>query len=509
MSTTGNTIRIIARVRPLLGGEIEEDIVVHTEGTAISVPNPKNGNENYTFKFNATHNAKSNQALLFAEGEFGLTDLRIILRLTNNVVSPTLKHLFGGNDVTIFAYGATGSGKTYTMCGQRATEERGIIPRLLTAIYHHGKELKCKTMAATMSYYEIYNDRVFDLFVSPEKRTLSGLLLRDNGGKTVVVGLMEKEIGSLEEFETLYDKANSNRSTSATKLNAHSSRSHAIICVRVTIVNRETGETRVGTVSCIDLAGNQDNRRTANDKERMMESASTNKSLFVLAQCIEAITKKQTRIPYRESKMTRILSLGQNNGLTVMILNLAPTKAFHMDTLSALNFANRAKKIELKQAETDYTTKLSSRQQLPVIRSFGTIKTNTTQLPNKFQKATCAPHQLASSNRSLMSAQLSGRNIQDLIDRKVNEAFVVFTENDHFDVDAAVSRHPEPSVDSYDDDVSWEELDDRMDTDYVPPDIMQTPRTQQLLRIINSEDVGQITKLKVCFPCIWGITRTN
>lgn len=67
----------------------------------------------------------------------------------------------------------------------------------------------------------------------------------------------------------LYDKANTNRSTSATKLNAHSSRSHAIICVRVEIENKATGETRVGTVSCIDLAGSEDNRRTCNDKERM------------------------------------------------------------------------------------------------------------------------------------------------------------------------------------------------------------------------------------------------
>jgi hypothetical protein len=68
------------------------------------------------------------------------------------------------------------------------------------------------------------------------------------------------------------------------------------------------------------LAGSEDNRRTANDKERMIESASINKSLFVLSQCVEAMTKKQNRIPYRESKMTRILSLGQNNGMTVMIL---------------------------------------------------------------------------------------------------------------------------------------------------------------------------------------------
>jgi DNA uptake protein ComE-like DNA-binding protein len=110
-------------------------------------------------------------------------------------------------------------------------------------------------------------------------------------------------------------------------------------------------EVRVSTASAIDLAGSEDNRRTDNGKERMVESASINKSLFVLAQCVEAISKKQTRIPYRESKMTRILSLGQNNGLTVMILNLAPVRSYHLDTLSSLNFANRTKKIEVNEVE--------------------------------------------------------------------------------------------------------------------------------------------------------------
>lgn len=105
--------------------------------------------------------------------------------------------------------------------------------------------------------------------------------------------------------------------------------------------------------SAIDLAGSEDNRRTENGKERMIESASINKSLFVLAQCVEAISKRQSRIPYRESKMTRILSLGQNNGLTLMILNLAPVRSYHLDTLSSLNFANRTKKIEVREVENE------------------------------------------------------------------------------------------------------------------------------------------------------------
>ncbi|KAG0635264.1 P-loop containing nucleoside triphosphate hydrolase protein [Tuber brumale] len=433
---TVNNVRIVARIRPLLKGESEKDVVVSAEEDAISMPNPKNENENFTFPFNAAYGQDSDQAQLFSE------------------VSPTLKHLFKGNDVTIFAYGATGSGKTYTMRGQKAASERGIIPRFLTAIYRRGKELERKTEGATtiraiMTYYEIYNDRVFDLFQPPEKRTPAGLPLRESNGKTQVVGLIDKEITSLKEFEALYDKANANRSTSATKLNAHSSRSHAVICVKVLIEDKNTGESKTGTVSCIDLAGSEDNRRTCNDKERMTESASINKSLFVLAQCVEAMTKKQSRIPYRESKMTRILSLGQNNGLTVMILNLAPTRAFHLDTLSSLNFANRTKKVELKQAENEHpqVSFPSRHDQLPPMlsqhgptRAFGTAKTNTTHVSNSqkgFQKdkapkpqsrAPLAPQPLRRSSgikKPMRSYdkhhQLSPTNIADIVEKKVEE----------------------------------------------------------------------------------------
>lgn len=255
------------------------------------------------------------------------------------------------------------------MRGGKSLADRGMIPRMLSNIYRKSKALEKNsdgdtTVDVSMSYYEIYNDKVFDLFEPPEKRTPTGLPIREaEGGKTVVVGLTELPCSSLKEFEVLYDRANSNRSVGATKLNAHSSRSHAILCVKVTI-NTPT-ESRSSTISAIDLAGSEDNRRTGNVKDRMVESASINKSLFVLAQCVEAISKKQSRIPYRESKMTRILSLGQNNGLTVMILNLAPTKAFHLDTLSSLNFANRTKKIEVREVENEPVFKGPPRQTLP------------------------------------------------------------------------------------------------------------------------------------------------
>ncbi|KAI9850738.1 MAG: hypothetical protein M1838_005149 [Thelocarpon superellum] len=341
------SVRVVARVRPLLKAEREQDVIVRAVSTdeaasthhIVKLPNPKNEGEDFTFQFHSVFDASATQEQIFQKE-----------------VAPTLTQLFQGVDVTLFAYGVTGTGKTHTMRGGKSLADRGVIPRLLSGIYRRGRKVAKDSAGATavhvnMSYYEIYNDRVFDLFEAPEKRTLTGLPLREQNGKTVVVGLQERPCTSLKEFEQLYDRANTNRSTSSTKLNANSSRSHAILCVKVAVTTH--GETRVSTASAIDLAGSEDNRRTENGKERLVESASINKSLFVLAQCVEAISKKQSRIPYRESKMTRILSLGQNQGVTVMILNLAPVRSYHLDTLSSLNFANRTKKVEVKEIENE------------------------------------------------------------------------------------------------------------------------------------------------------------
>ncbi|KAI7091016.1 kinesin-domain-containing protein [Hortaea werneckii] len=322
------SVRVVARVRPLLKQEVEKDMIVEaarapTEKTdnksIVRIPNPKNESEAFSFQFNSVYDQQATQAHIF-----------------ENEVSPTVKHLFKGYDVTLFAYGVTGTGKTHTMRGGKSLADRGVIPRLLSSIYRRARKTEkdsdgASQVQVSMSYYEIYNDRVFDLFEPPEKRTPAGLPIRDvGGGKTQVVGLTERPCSNLKEFEQLYDQANVNRSTSATKLNAHSSRSHAILCVKVTH-SMEDGSTQVSTASAIDLAGSEDNRRTDNNKDRMVESASINKSLFVLAQCVEAIS--------------------QNNGLTVMILNLAPVRSYHLDTLSSLNFANRTKKIEVNEVE--------------------------------------------------------------------------------------------------------------------------------------------------------------
>ena len=291
-------------------------------------------------------------------------------------MAPHLKSLFQGYDVTIFAYGVTGTGKTHTMSGGLKLADRGVIPRLLSGVFRRGKKITKDSAGATsvrvnLSYYEIYNDKVFDLLEPPETRTASGLPLRaEAGGRTVVAGLSERECCDLRDFEKLYIEANNHRVTAATKLNAHSSRSHAVLRVKLTQTTA-AGEVRESTASAIDLAGSEDNRRTDNARERLVESAAINKSLFVLSQCIDAISRGDKRVPYRESKMTRILSLGQNNGITVMILNLAPLRSYHLDTLSSLNVSSRAKRIEVREIENEVVFKQAPKASLASLAGTG------------------------------------------------------------------------------------------------------------------------------------------
>lgn len=359
----------------MLEGEAEKDIIVRAEShdgnkkpTIVKIPNPKNESEDFNFSFGGVYDQSATQEALFtAEGMLTFCPMHIANITTDRrstTVSPHMKALFQGLDVTIFAYGVTGTGKTHTMRGGLKLADRGLIPRLLSNVFRRGKKTAKDSDGATtvdvfLSYYEIYNDKVFDLLQPPERRTPSGLPLREANGKTIVVGLSEQPCEDLKDFEKLYIEANNNRITAATKLNAHSSRSHAILRVKVT----QTTDDQVleSTVSMIDLAGSEDNRRTENNRERLVESAAINKSLFVLSQCVDAISRGDRRIPYRESKMTRILSLGQNNGITVMILNLAPIRSYHLDTLSSLNVSSRAKRIEVREIENEIVFKQAPR----------------------------------------------------------------------------------------------------------------------------------------------------
>ena len=207
------SVRVVSRIRPLLKNEAATDTIISTDSNeashlnVVKVPNPKNGSEEFSFQFNSVYEQESTQQAIF-----------------DAEVAPTIKHLFNGFDCTIFAYGTTGSGKTHTMRGGKALADRGMIPRMLSGIFRRARKLEKDggndtQVDVSMSYYEIYNDRVFDLFEPLEKRSATGLPVREvAGGKAVVAGLTEKDIRTLKDFEILYDDANQNRSTGSTKV---------------------------------------------------------------------------------------------------------------------------------------------------------------------------------------------------------------------------------------------------------------------------------------------------
>ncbi|CAK7266706.1 hypothetical protein SEPCBS57363_002226 [Sporothrix epigloea] len=371
------SVRVVARVRPLLPKELDKDVIVRVEPIAegggphnvVKIPNPKNEAEEFSFTFNGVYGQATSQEELF-----------------NAEVAPHIKALFQGLDITLFAYGVTGTGKTHTMRGGMKLADRGVIPRLLSHVFRRGKKMVKDAdglvdVDVALSYYEIYNDKVFDLLEPPEKRTPAGLPLREKDNRTHVVGLSERKCVDLRDFEKLYIAANQNRVTASTKLNAHSSRSHAILRVKVSQTTMDASGNvlamRESTASAIDLAGSEDNRRTDNGRERLVESAAINKSLFVLSQCVDAIARGEKRIPYRESKMTRILSLGQNNGITVMILNLAPVRSYHLDTLSSLTVSSRAKRIEVREIENEVVFKQLPRSLASSIASSASSSTTS------------------------------------------------------------------------------------------------------------------------------------
>ncbi|ORX72417.1 kinesin-domain-containing protein [Linderina pennispora] len=218
---------------------------------------------------------------------------------------------------------------THTIQGTE--KDPGIIPRALRHIFgrqnHDPLDYDIR-----ISYYEIYKEAVYDL-LKPGEPPIALPIREDAYRKVFVAGLSERKITSLEQFNTIYQRACRNRRTASTKLNNHSSRSHAILTVRVQWTDEE--KAWCGRVHLIDLAGSEDNRRSA-----------INRSLFVLGQVVEALNSSSLRIPYRDSKMTRILqdSLG-GESMGMMIVNVAPGEEFLQETHNTLSFATKSRKV--------------------------------------------------------------------------------------------------------------------------------------------------------------------
>lgn len=253
-----------------------------------------------------------------------------------------INSLLDGYNCSVFAYGATGAGKTHTMLGHR--EDPGITYRTVAELFSEiENQSKHREFNLGVSYLEIYNENVQDLLHK------SGQLhLREDGRCGVVVaGLEPIAIQNAEELLSLLAEGNKNRTQHPTDANKESSRSHAVFQVYIKIINKLDSQVQRVKLSMIDLAGSERASATGCKGVRFKEGANINKSLLALGNCINNLADGIKHIPYRDSKLTRLLkdSLG-GNCHTVMIANIAPSSNTYEDTYNTLRYATRAKKIK-------------------------------------------------------------------------------------------------------------------------------------------------------------------
>lgn len=252
-----------------------------------------------------------------------------------------LDSLMAGFNCSVFVYGATGAGKTFTMLGNEQTP--GITFLTMRGLFDKMAEFEDdRKFELGISYLEVYNEQVMNLLVK------SGpMSLREDASGVVVSGLVLKQIYNATELLDLLAEGNRNRTQHPTDANAESSRSHAIFQVHIRMTDKKTNTKRFVKLSMIDLAGSERAASTQCKGLRFKEGANINKSLLALGNCINKLAEGSKYVPYRDSKLTRILkdSLG-GNCQTVMIANVSPSSLTYDDTYNTLKYASRAKKIK-------------------------------------------------------------------------------------------------------------------------------------------------------------------
>ena len=270
-----------------------------------------------------------------------------------------------GYNATVFAYGATGAGKTYTMLGTDSNP--GIMPLTLKELFNKVKMFKSERQYKLKFWYlEIYNENIRDLlrFMNQSNNQNNNIIeenesldLREDPIKGIIVsGITEINVNNSNDMLKILKRGNRNRTQEATGANETSSRSHAILQVAIEYKDKNSGidfEIKYSKLSLIDLAGSERASATQNRGIRLIEGANINRSLLTLGNCINALCDamskgiKKPYVPYRDSKLTRLLkdSLG-GNARTVMIANVSPSINTFDDTYNTLKYANRAKNIK-------------------------------------------------------------------------------------------------------------------------------------------------------------------
>ncbi|XP_048418932.2 kinesin-like protein kif7 [Stegostoma tigrinum] len=343
------SVRVAVRIRPLLPKEIlrGHQSCVHVDLNAQQITLGRNRH----FQFDIIFDQTASQDEIY-----------------NSCVEPLVEAFFEGFNATVFAYGQTGSGKTYTI-GETYIpsvndDDEGIIPRALAEIFKLIDENDAVDHTIKVSYLEVYKEEFRDL-LEVETASKDICTREDDKGNTVLCGVKECEVEGLDEALSLLEIGNTAKHTGTTEVNTHSSRSHTIFTVtmeqrralgRTTRLAATAGDllspTQVITSKFhfVDLAGSERIVKTGNTGERLKESIQINSGLLALGNVISALgdpRRKSSHIPYRDSKITRILkdSLG-GNAKTLMIACISPSSFNFDENLNSLNYAKRTQNIK-------------------------------------------------------------------------------------------------------------------------------------------------------------------
>jgi kinesin family protein 5 len=263
-------------------------------------------------------------------------------------VKGIIESVLDGYNGTVLAYGQTSSGKTYTMQGEMDEERRqGIIPRMINHVFKYIYQNEGTDFMIKVSMIEIYQEKIRDLFDCSR----NNLNIREDSIKGIYVdGASERYVGCPNDVLALLEVGSENRAVAATNMNEHSSRSHSIFILTINQTNKQQGFSKIGKLYLVDLAGSEKISKTGATGHTLEEAKNINKSLTTLGRVINSLTDgKSTHIPYRESKLTRVLqeSLG-GNSKTCLIITCSPSIYNESESLSTLRFGERAKKIKNK-----------------------------------------------------------------------------------------------------------------------------------------------------------------
>ncbi|CAK1603857.1 unnamed protein product [Parnassius mnemosyne] len=348
-SISSANVKVVVRVRPLNERELEKNsrIVVDVVDDKMLVFDPKE--EMRPFFYHGVQQPNKN-LLKRANKELQFVFDHVCGQNSTNkdVFETTTKEilvsLMEGYNCSVFAYGATGAGKTFTMIGNE--EHPGITYLTMEHLFYTINSFeKDREFDIGVSYIEVYNENVYDL-LKPSKTPLQ--LREDSKYGVMVAGLTLYNIKTARELLNMLENGNKNRTQHPTDANAESSRSHAVFQVYVKMRYKTSSQLRIVKLSMIDLAGSERASATGCVGDRFKEGANINKSLLSLGNCINKLADGSSYIPYRDSKLTRLLkdSLG-GNCKTVMIANISPSNESYEDTYNTLKYAARANKIQL------------------------------------------------------------------------------------------------------------------------------------------------------------------